>query len=85
MADLFITPEGDLQVVYTEEVDLLEIGHALGEVETCRASHVEPTEGNEWTADLTPVGGPFLGPYRLRSEALQAEQDWLAAHLAGGG
>jgi hypothetical protein len=29
---------------------------------------------------LAPVGGPRLGPYSLRSQALTAEQTWLEAH-----
>lgn len=83
MADLFIDEEGNLQCVYTEEVDLLEIGTSLGEVQTCRASHVEPTGDNQWTADLSPVGGPLLGPFKMRSEALEAEHEWLRVNLGG--
>ena len=48
-----------------------------------RASHVEPTEDGRWTADLSPVGGPVLGPYDLRDEALKAEVDWLQVNLFG--
>ena len=45
-----------------------------------RGSHVEPNERGQWLADLAPVGGPVLGPFRLRSEALEAERDWLEQH-----
>ncbi len=31
--------------------------------------------------DLSPVGGPVLGPFRLRSQALAAEQAWLDGWL----
>ena len=31
-------------------------------------------------ADLSPVGGPMLGPFSKRSQALNAEQDWLNSH-----
>ena len=33
-----------------------------------------------WRADLSPVGGPQLGPFRRRSEALRAEAAWLVEH-----
>ncbi|MCI0640167.1 MAG: hypothetical protein L0Y70_13925 [Gemmataceae bacterium] len=42
-----------------------------------RASHVEPDPVGHWWADLAPVGGPLLGPFDRRSEALQAESTWL--------
>ena len=43
---------------------------------TYRASHVEPYN-DEWTADMKPVGGPFLGPFPTRELALTAERRWL--------
>ena len=46
-----------------------------------RASHVEPTSSGQWTADLSPRGGPVLGPFALRGQALAAERDWLNEHL----
>lgn len=42
-----------------------------------RASHVEPMPSGQWTADLSPVGGPTLGPFDRRDEALAAEVEWL--------
>jgi hypothetical protein len=30
--------------------------------------------------DLTPVGGPSMGPYPRRDAALAAEVEWLNAH-----
>jgi len=35
---------------------------------------------NAWWADLTPVGGPVLGPLDTRESALDAEETWLHAH-----
>lgn len=64
--------------VYSDE--LLEALEVLGEVRVSRASHVEPCRGG-WSADMAPVGGPILGPYHTRGEALDAEQAWLAEHL----
>jgi len=50
-----------------------------GKTEIKRASHVEPENG-KWVADLSPVKGPKLGPFDRRSEALEAEVDWLLAN-----
>lgn len=32
---------------------------------------------NKWWADLLPIGGPVLGPFDKRSQALAAEVDWI--------
>jgi hypothetical protein len=53
---------------------------AIGNVKVKRASHVEPDRNGKWVADLAPVGGPQLGPYRLRQEALSAEVAWINKH-----
>ena len=71
--DLIILPGGEVRCVYGEAIDL----HELGTPEIRRASHVEPTQDGCWFADLSPVGGPVLGPYERRSEALVAEVEWL--------
>lgn len=42
-----------------------------------RASHVEPSPAGGWSADMAPSGGPVLGPFVLRREALAAEREWL--------
>ena len=70
---LVIDPRGSVRAVYGELIELA----ALGRVAIARASHVEPTPDGRWTADLRPVGGPVLGPYPRRSEALEAEAAWL--------
>jgi hypothetical protein len=74
--EIVISPGGVARCVYAEDLDLAR----LGEVEVRRASHVEPDERGRWRADLSPVGGPVLGPFGRRSEALAAEQHWLARH-----
>ena len=50
------------------------------EVNTMRASHVEP-RGAGWEADLSPVGGPLLTGFKTRSEALGAEVSYLNEHV----
>jgi hypothetical protein len=75
---LKIDPRGIVQGVYAEEIDLV----TLGELQIRRASHVEPDTTGHWMADLTPSGGPVLGPFARRSEALSAELAWLTARLS---
>ena len=73
---LVIQPGGGVRCLYDEELDL----KVLGRLSIRRGSHVEPTDDGHWTADVSPVNGPLLGPFRLRSEALSAEQKWLEQH-----
>jgi hypothetical protein len=73
---LRVDPQGRLCSLYTELLDLT----ALGTVHIRRASEVEPDAAGLWWADLKPVGGPVLGPYPRRSEALAAEQSWLECY-----
>jgi hypothetical protein len=74
---LLIAPDGTLRFIYSDT--LAKLFFSEGKVSTRRASHVEP-EGNRWVADLSPVGGPRLGPFDTRAEALTAERDWLLEH-----
>jgi hypothetical protein len=48
-----------------------------GTFDVRRVSEVEPTALGEWTADLSRIGGPVLGPFALRQDALDAEVAWL--------
>jgi hypothetical protein len=77
---IIITLGGAVRAVYSEAIDLA----ALGSPTISRASHVEPDQQGRWWADLSPVGGPNLGPFDHRSEALAAEQAWLEACWLGG-
>jgi hypothetical protein len=74
--ELLIETTGDIRCVYGEAVEL----SRLGRVSIRRGSHVEPTSDGFWTADLSPVNGPVLGPFHRRGEALAAERDWLERH-----
>ncbi len=74
--NLLVTISGEFRCVYGEAIDLT----TLGKVTIARGSHVEPTSDGRWTADLNPVDGPILGPFASRSEALEAETEWLDAN-----
>ncbi len=74
--ELLITPEAMIRCLYDETLELT----ALGTPQIQRGSHVEPTADGNWTADLSPVSGPLLGPFSRRSEALGAEVVWLEQH-----
>lgn len=74
MYDLRIAPDGSITMIYNDELAGL---LTLGQSEIRRASHVEPEPGGGWAADMSPVGGPTLAGFALRSEALAAEVEWL--------
>ena len=67
--ELVVDAGGDIRCIYGEELDLRE----FGKLQITRASHVEPDRDGFWWADMGPVGGPVLGPFKNRTEALQAE------------
>ncbi len=71
--ELVINSSGDIRCVYGEEVNLSE----LGRLSIQRGSHVEPNADGQWTADMSPVQGPQLGPFDCRTQALEAEVAWL--------
>jgi hypothetical protein len=75
--DLVIDAHGGIKCVYGEAIPLQE----LGDMAIRRASHVEPDSQGRWWADLAPVGGPSLGPFDRRSQALDAEIAWLELWL----
>jgi hypothetical protein len=74
--ELLIHVGGEVRCVYGEAIDL----HVLGQPHIRRASTVEPDEQGRWWVDLAPVQGPRLGPFQRRSQALDAEQQWLIRH-----
>ena len=71
--ELVVGCDGGVKCIYGDELDLREIG----KLQITRASHVEPDAEGYWWADMGPVGGPVLGPYGSRTEALRAERGWL--------
>ena len=82
--DLLVLPDGTVRAIYAEDIELTAPPIATitppGSAVISRASHVEPDSRGRWVADLSPVYGPVLGPFHLRSEALAAELDWLEAN-----
>jgi hypothetical protein len=72
--ELIVGIHGNMRCVYSETIDLRQIG----QLTITRASHVEPTPAGHWTANLEPIGGPVLGPFSHRTEALAAESQWLS-------
>ena len=73
---VLIDPRGTARALYSEVLDLT----ALGACSIQRASVGEPDGLGQWWADLALSGGPVLGPFRRRSEALAAEVGWLERH-----
>ena len=70
--------DGYLHSIYNEDINLVE----LGKLNITRASYVEPDENGQWFADMSPLQkGVKLGPFKLRSLALQAEREWINNYL----
>ena len=77
-----VQPNGAIHCLYDESIDL----STLGRLSIRRASHVEPDANGQWSADLSSMEGPVLGPFSRRSDALTAERDWIEDHgLIGAG
>ena len=68
---IVIGTDGSARCLYGEELDL----ERLGTLTISRASNVEPDVTGRWFASI--IDGPTLGPFVRRSDALQAEADWL--------
>jgi len=74
--ELVISCIGEVRCIYSDSIPLSQ----LGKLSISRASHVEPNSVGQWVADLSPVGGPSLGPFSRRTDALVAEVRWLEDH-----
>ncbi|AMV19211.1 hypothetical protein [Planctomyces sp. SH-PL14] len=77
--EVLIHYDGSIIALYDEVLDLRPLGRPSIE----RASRVEPDHEGRWTAQL--IGGPELGPFDRRSEAIAAEIAWLEVHRLSGG
>lgn len=78
MARIAVSKDGAVSFVHDD--DTTAALKKLGDVEIVRASHVEPIADGMWMADMAPSGGPELGPFETRAEALYAERQWLRQH-----
>ena len=65
--------DGVAEMIYNDNILL----NDLGNINIKRASYVEPDQNGNWIADMSPIKNIKLGPYKLRSEALDAERNWL--------
>ena len=70
---LVVSKTGEVRSIYQEKLDL----RLLGPAQITRASTVEPELDGTWTVDLGLSNGPRLAGYKKRSEALEAEKQWL--------
>jgi len=68
---------GRIKAIYDDALTAL---FSQADVETRRASHVEPEHGG-WYADLSPVSGPTLRGFTTRRTALDAEVKFLRKHV----
>jgi len=76
-SEIVCRADGTLAFIWDDDLaPLMDAGNAT----IRRASHVEPSDGGQWEADLSPVGGPKIGPFLLRRDALAAEVNWLRSH-----
>ena len=74
MIALTIDENGNGKAIYSDE--LADYFAATG-AKITRASSVEPGLDGKWTVDLTVSGGPIIGGFRLRDDALKYEVEWL--------
>ena len=74
MIEVSIDEDGGAKAIYSDE--LAEYFAETG-AKITRASSVEPGLDGKWTVDLTVSGGPVVGGFRLRDDALKYEVEWL--------
>ena len=81
--EIFILPDGTVRFVYYDELEPI---LSVGKPQVRRVSHVDAVivkkQGLRWFADLYPVKGPKLGPFKTRELAIQSELEWLSENLS---
>lgn len=78
--EIIVDPTGDARGIYDDDFDF----GSVGQIRIQRASRCEPDAQGRWNADLSPIGGPTLGPFSKRRDALAAEVQWLRRQLFPG-
>ena len=80
VVELLITADGSTQYIHSDEAAAFCEELPL---RTQRASTIEPDEQGQWWVDLSPVGGPRLGPYApsQRARAVKDEIEWVRQHV----
>lgn len=85
--EIIIGPGGSARHLTTRAANRLacNIGPVCGRirasrVETAADLGIETSSPHQFFAELAPVGGPCLGPFDEREDAVAAEQDWLCQH-----
>ncbi|RLS26221.1 MAG: hypothetical protein DWH74_00035 [Planctomycetota bacterium] len=68
-----IDRNGGIRAIYSDGFNW----QALGKPLIQRASQVEPDHLGLWWADLAVSGGPRIGPFARRTDAIAAEVAWL--------
>jgi len=71
-----IDRNGGIRAIYSDGFNW----QALGKPLIQRASQVEPDHLGLWWADLAVSGGPRIGPFARRTDAIAAELIWLEKH-----
>jgi hypothetical protein len=74
MESLIVESSGEVRAIYSDRINA--ILTQVGAMKIKRASNVDPEDG-KWFADLSLSGGPKLGPFNLREDAIAAEVNWL--------
>lgn len=74
---VYISPDGTLRFVWDDKLQILT---DLGQCNSVRVSDVESI-GSRWYADLRRIGGPRLGPFALRSDAIRSEVQYIEGRL----
>lgn len=85
LVEVFLDAEGGVAFVHDDDAYEL-LAPLFQDVDSRRASHVEPAPGGGWTVDMSPVVSSLepvvIGFHTRRDDALEHERQWLSDHLA---